>query len=44
MWAVRSSRDLVYDFETADDLFKLDVVAPGAIHFDDAIISGQAAT
>ena len=38
------SRDFVYDFETAHDLFKLDVAAPGAIQFDDAIVSGQAAT
>ena len=38
------SRDFVSDFETAHDLFKLDVEAPGAIQFDDAIINGQAAT
>ena len=35
------SRDFVSDFETANDLFKLEVAAPGAIQFDDAIISGQ---
>ena len=39
------SKDFVSDFETAHDLFKLDVAAAsGAIQFDDAIVNGHAAT